>query len=90
MQEKIISIIERYKNDERIKASILDDSFNNEADYITFEFCGGLNGNGVWSNYFKALSEICADIKSEFENVWVVSLENDCIDDIFYCTLGVR
>lgn len=90
MQEKIIAILAKYKEDERIKASVLDDSFKNESDYSTFDLCGGLNGSGNWSDYFKALSEICDDLLNEFTDVWVINVVNDCADDIFYCTIGIR
>ena len=90
MQEKIMSIIKKYKEDERIKAFVLDDSFKSESDYATFEIHGGRNGSGDWSDYFKALSEIVADLKAEFSDVWVVKLVNDCSDDVFYCTFGIR
>lgn len=54
---------------------------------------GGLNGNGVWSDYLDDLASIVRDIEQEFsekaENVVLVNMEMDLADDIFYPVLDI-
>ena len=51
---------------------------------------GGLNGRGIWSNYFKALSDFMIRMEAEFEDAWVIEVNPDCPDDVFYVTIGIR
>ena len=46
-------------------------------------FHGGCNGGGNWNDYLD-------EIKKAFKSLhwWMIKLENDCIDDIFYLTIG--
>ncbi len=55
----------------------------------TITLCGGLNGHGEWKNYFTDLSRIFEELENNGFNVWVIKLDNDCLDDIFYCTIGI-
>ena len=50
---------------------------------------GGLNGRGIWSNYFEVLAKVMFQIELRFPDAFVVSLENDTADDIFYLYIGI-
>jgi hypothetical protein len=50
---------------------------------------GGLNGRGVWSNYFETLAKFMYQVELRFPDAYVVKLENDCLDDVFYLTIKV-
>ena len=54
---------------------------------------GGLNGNGLWSDYLRALAEIVWAIETEFkdevENVVLANMEFDLLDDIFYPVIDI-
>lgn len=90
MNETITCIVEDYKDDKKVNISLLKDSFKEDASHMTFTVCGGLNGQGRWDDYFRLLSAMTTEFMQHFSDVWVVELKNDCIDDIFYCTYGVR
>ena len=55
----------------------------------TITLCGGLNGHGEWYNYFTDLAKLFEELDKNGFNVWVIKLDNDCLDDIFYCTTGI-
>lgn len=55
----------------------------------TITLCGGLNGIGEWKNYFVDLGKIFEELDKNGFNVWVIKLDNDCPDDIFYCRIGI-
>lgn len=48
--------------------------------------CGGLNGPGNWIDYFNGLEKL---LKAYTGKAWVVDIENDCADDIFYVRLAI-
>ena len=50
---------------------------------------GGLNGRGIWSNYFEILSKLMFQIELRFPDAYVLKLENDTLDDIFYLTIRI-
>lgn len=56
---------------------------------MTIMLCGGLNGHGRWENYFEDLANITKLIKMKYD-CWVIKLENDCADDVFYVTFGIK
>lgn len=58
-------------------------------DYVVAGFYGGLNGNGKWTNYIRDISELITILSSDY-NCWLISLENDCLDDVFTLKLGVK
>lgn len=58
-------------------------------DYVVAEFYGGLNGCGKWTNYIRAISELITILSSNY-HCWLVNLENDCLDDVFYLKLGLK
>lgn len=49
---------------------------------------GGLNGTGNWGNYMTDIERLRAHL-AEGGKAWLVKCENDCLDDIFYLTIGV-
>ena len=54
--------------------------------FLIISFWGGLNGWGEWKDYIKEIESII----NEYEDSWVVDLENDCLDDLWYLRLGYR
>ena len=51
---------------------------------------GGKNGNGVWSEYFEGLRKTFEVLNEEFDDIWVIQLDNDVLDDIHYVYIGLR
>lgn len=68
------------------EVGIYDDPF----EYYSINFYGGLNGPGMWSSYFETLSGMMAELEQIFEDAWVIALDVDCSDDVFYLTLGIK
>lgn len=54
-------------------------------DYYIAKLHGGKNGGGVWNDYLKEIIET-------FKNIhwWMIELKNDCLDDVFDMTIGVK
>lgn len=61
----------------------------NESDYNTVYIAGGMNGRGVWSNYFETLSKFMFQVELRFPDAYVLKLENDTLDDVFYLTIRI-
>ena len=57
--------------------------------YYMFAISGGLNGRGIWSNYFSTLSSLMLKLEAEFEDAWVSRLNVDCTDDVFDAEIGI-
>lgn len=55
----------------------------------TIKLCGGLNGNGNWSKYLRDLASLVDEISKEYK-IWLIKLNNDVVDDIFYATFGIE
>ena len=56
----------------------------------TLTLRGGLNGCGKWEDYFNDLARIFTKLDEFGYDVWAIKLDNDCLDDIFYCTVGIE
>ena len=80
--EKIVNHIDTMKIG---KFVVMEDK--SEGDTICIS--GGLNGRGIWSNYFETLSKLMFQIELRFPDAYVVKLENDTLDDVFYLTVKI-
>ena len=66
---------------------VVSDKFPDECRVM---LCGGQNGKGDWEGYMDDLKEVFKQLKQSFENVWLIKLNNDCLDDVFYLIVGCR
>ena len=59
---------------------------------MTITFAGGTNGgDGQWFEYFKDLSDVLKEINDKTNyHTWAIKLINDCPDDVFDLTIGIR
>ena len=80
--EKIVNHIDTMKIG---KFVVMEDK--SEGDTVCVS--GGLNGRGIWSNYFETLAKFIYQVELRFPDAYVVKLENDCLDDVFYLTIKV-
>lgn len=63
----------------------------NKGSHVIAEISGGLNGNGKWEDYFEVLSKFCKVAREKYgRKIWLIELNNDCLDDIFYAKLGIK
>lgn len=58
----------------------------NKGDHYVLKFCGGLNGCGRLHNYLNDVQEII----NQFDNVWLINWDNDCLDDVYVLKIGIR
>ena len=84
---EIKPIVKSLYND-KSKITVLESDVD-EYGTKTITLCGGLNGIGEWKNYFIDLSKIFEELDINGFNVWVIRLDNDCLDDIFYCRIVI-
>lgn len=60
-----------------------------DRNYYSVTVYGGLNGTGIWSSYFKSLSDLMLRLEAKFEDVWVIEFITDCTDDAFGVKIGI-
>lgn len=62
--------------------------------HLVIHLYGGKNGSGQWNEYLVDLLSTFNKLKDEsiggFKEVWLISLKNDCADDVFDVYIGVR
>ena len=82
-EDYIKSVISKLNlNDIELLSAAVDSSGTN-----IFSISGGCNGNGNWKDYFLELSMLVA-LLGERYNVWLIKLDNDTLDDVFYASFG--
>ena len=64
------------------------------SEHLVIHLYGGKNGSGKWNEYLADLLSIINKLTDEsigtFKEVWLISLKNDCADDVFDVYIGVR
>lgn len=64
------------------------------SEHLAIHLYGGKNGSGQWNEYLVDLLSTFNKLKEEsiggFKKVWLISLKNDCADDVFDVYIGVR
>lgn len=58
---------------------------NKDNGMAVLHICGGLNGRGNWSDYLGQIKTIITHF-----NGWIIKLENDVLDDVWYLQIGYR
>jgi hypothetical protein len=85
LQAVIEKIINRLDTMKIGKFVVIEDK--TEGDEVCIS--GGLNGRGIWSNYFETLAKLMYQIELRYPDAYVVKLENDTLDDVFYLTVKI-
>ena len=65
-------------------------SVEEKEDYNIITIHGGLNGLGDIFFYLNQVDRIVCELSADKKDVWLISWENDCADDVWYLKLGVR
>ena len=64
------------------------------SEHLVIHLYGGRNGCGEWNKYLVDLLSTINKLTDEsigaFKKVWLISLKNDCADDVFDVYIGVR
>jgi len=58
-----------------------------EGHYVAL-ICGGNNGDGTWSVYLDQISSIIYSLEEQGYKAWLIRLDNDCPDDVWYAYIG--
>lgn len=81
----VVSSISKYALEDIRK---IDDG-NDKCHYI-IHISGGDNGNGAWVLYLTELTNVIQQLELNLKsNVYIIKLENDCLDDIHNIFLGL-
>lgn len=83
--ESVIHGMNADKSQIRVKSNYID-----KYGTKVIELDGGLNGIGEWNDYLYDLYSIFSELSLKKIHAWMISLENDCLDDIFTVKIGVR
>ena len=60
-------------------------------DYYIITLSGGLNGNGDWKAYLEDIVALVRALEDAFvSECWLVGLDNDYSDDVFYIEIGMK
>lgn len=63
-------------------------------EHLVVHLYGGKNGSGEWNKYLVDLLSFINKLNDKniggFKEVWLISLKNDCPDDVFDVYIGVR
>ena len=70
----------------RTNSKITLDEIINKNNHYVVTLYGGLNGYGRLHNYLNDIQEII----NQFDNVWLINWDNDCLDDIWALKIGIR
>ena len=64
------------------------------SEHLVIHLYGGRNGCGEWNKYLvdllSAINKLTDESIGAFKKVWLISLKNDCADDVFDVYIGVR
>ena len=87
LKEKINVILDKLKKNDSLADSIsIANAYRVEGEeYLVIRFFGGENGPGKWEKYLTDIKKIV----SEFDG-WVISLDNDVLDDVWDLHIGVQ
>ena len=87
LKEKINAILDKLKKNDSLADSIsIANAYRVEGEeYLVIRIFGGENGPGKWEKYLTDIKKIV----SEFDG-WVISLDNDVLDDVWDLHIGVQ
>lgn len=90
--ENLMKIVSEELKDRDVPGSPFEISSDVEVynGYYGIHIYGGLNGHGIWSNYFKALHEVFLRLEAIFEDVWMIRLQIDTADDVWDGEIGIQ
>lgn len=63
---------------------------NEPRKFYIAELGGGNNGHQDWIQYLNNLNKIITRLSVEYNKVWVVKLEIDCLDDVHTVLIGFK
>lgn len=77
-------------NDERFYLHIVHQLGTEQDPYYIATIFGGDNGPANWPKYLNQFKKLVNGLKKKFKMIWVIDLENDCLDDVYTLRIGVE
>ena len=65
-------------------------SVEEKKDHTIITIYGGLNGFGDIFFYLYQVDRIVCALSADRKEVWLISWENDCLDDVWTLKLGIK
>ena len=85
----IKKVIDDTTNKSKLQLGELAINPDDPSPYYIVQIYGGLNGHGEWTDYFEDLTKMAKALE-KIGHAWLIELENDCLDDVFTLTMGLR
>lgn len=90
---KVLESISKEVSDPNTDMRVVDGKANFYIDKygtLVAELQGGLNGSGDWEEYFSTFKTLCEKLKEKKIKIWLIEGENDCLDDKYIMSFGVK
>lgn len=71
------------------KPTIIKELSNDDEDGYSICISAGMNGRGIWSNYFETLAKFMFQLELFYPNAYLIKIDNDAVDDVFYFYVGI-
>jgi hypothetical protein len=71
------------------KPTIIKEFSKDNDGYYSVCISAGMNGRGIWSNYFESLAKLMFQVELFYPDAFLLDINNDAADDIFYFYLGI-
>jgi hypothetical protein len=88
--EEAINKIVRDNRTDKSKISKSDKGLVDTFGTWTVTLYGGKNGGSNWHDYFEDMANLLRKMEDKGIDAWTINLNNDCLDDAFRWTIGVR
>lgn len=71
------------------KPTIIKEFSKEKDDGYSICISAGMNGRGIWSNYFEALGKFMFQLELFYPDAYLIKIDNDAVDDVFYFYVGI-
>lgn len=90
--KKFKSVLENFSEYSLLEYKGVVDDYSDEVkiDHYIFLISGGNNGSPDWIKYLEDLKEFIKELNKEFEDSWIIEINNDCDDDIHNIYIGIK
>lgn len=84
----LTSILSPYVIEDIRKVNDTIEGNENEFHYVV-HIHGGDNENGNWVDYLDDLTKLFIKLENTFDSAYLISMENDCPDDVHEVLIGI-
>ena len=88
-ESSIRSLLETSHIGDKVRLVVVS-CFKDREGTVTVEISGGANYDGKWEEYLYVLSLFIRLIRQKYNDVWLIYLENDPANELFYAYFGLH